>query len=384
MPASNADTRKLKICLASWAPFLGGAEVAAGRLAVGLRRAGHDVVVLLGNRGEAFDHIEKQGVRCLYAPTPMTSKWHPWTYLLARARIGRILRRERPDLVHSNDLPTHQIISDAARRLGIPRICHHRWIFDGPAIDWLNKYGAERHLFVSQGLMDPLTAESAKLKASPRAVVYDGLPLPPVPTDADRQQARRELQLPTDKAIVAFTGQIIERKGVADLIRAWSLLPAATRKQSELVIVGDDLAGEGAYRREMETLAAELNVPARFVGFQNNVDRWLISSNIATVPSHAEPLGNATLEAMSLALPVIGGKVGGIPEMVVHEQTGLLVPPRDPEGLAAALERLLTDESLRRQLGQAARSRCEDKFSLQAHVDSVLAQYQFVLPEGTQ
>ncbi len=383
MSHSTRHDRKLKICLASWAPFLGGAEVAAQRLAVGLGQAGHNVVVLLGERGEAFDCIRDAGVRCLYAPMPMTSKWHPWHYLRSRRRIGRLLRQAQPALVHRTDLPTPQIISDAARRVGIPRICHHRWTFDGPAIDWLNKYGAERHLFVSQALMDQLAGASARLEASRRAVVHDGLPLPPVPAEEDRRQARRELKLPPDKTIVTFAGQIIERKGVADLIRAWSLLPPAPKEQAELLIIGDDLAAEGAYRREMEALCAELNVPARFVGFQNNVDRWLIASDIATVPSHVEPLGNATLEAMSLALPVIGGKVGGIPEMVVHEETGLLVPPQAPSELALALEKLLTNPTLRRRLGHAARRRCEEKFSLKAHVDSVLAQYRYVLPEGT-
>ncbi len=56
---------------------------------------------------------------------------------------GDVLREYGPDVVHSNDLPTHQIVGDAARGLGMPRICHHRFPFEGPAVDWLNKAGAE-------------------------------------------------------------------------------------------------------------------------------------------------------------------------------------------------------------------------------------------------
>src|SRR5205807_1489760 len=126
----------LKICLASMAPFVGGAEIAAERLAVGLRDAGYDVVLLLGRDGAVRERLEKAGLRCVVAPMYVTDKWHPLRYVLARRRLRAILRRERPDVLHSNDLPTHQILSDAARPLGIPRVCHHRFPFSGKAIDW--------------------------------------------------------------------------------------------------------------------------------------------------------------------------------------------------------------------------------------------------------
>src|SRR5205085_1984273 len=139
------------------------------------------------------------------------------------------------------------------------------------------------------------------------------------------------------------------------------------------------LAGGGAYRAAMEGLAGELGCPARFVGFQKNVGEWLLASDVAVVPSHVEPLGNATLEAMAFALPVLGSAVGGIPEMVVHQQTGLLVPPRSPERLAVALTSLLTDRVLRLRLGRQGRRRCKQLFSLSAHARSVCEQYQLAL-----
>jgi glycosyltransferase involved in cell wall biosynthesis len=361
------------------APFVGGAEVAAERLALGLRAAGHDVFLLLGRSGAVRERLEASGLRCVVSPMYLTDKWTWPRYWLARKALTRVLRREQPDVVHCNDLPTHQIVADAARGLGAPRVCHHRFPFCGTATDWMNKYGAERHLFVSRALMDELCVESARLTASPRSVVYDGLPLPSAPTPDARRAARRRLGLPVDGTIVTFAGQIIERKGVADLIRAWALLNDATRRGAELVIVGDDLAGQGVYRAAMERLAAEVGCRARFVGFQKNVGEWLLASDVATVPSHVEPLGNATLEAMACALPVIGGDVGGIPEMIVHGQTGLLVPPRAPDRLAAALRLLVTDALVRRKYGDAGRRRCEDLFSLSAHTRAVLAEYHAAL-----
>jgi glycosyltransferase involved in cell wall biosynthesis len=372
----------LKICVASWAPFLGGAEVAAERLALGLQHAGHKALVVLGTRGPVLERVQQAGLRWLHSPMYFTDKWHWWRYWRARNALRRLFVTERPDVVHSNDLLTHQIVSDALRGTGIPEVCHHRWIYSGETIDWLNKFGCPHHLFVSHALMDELCAASSRLRSASRSVLYDGLPMPPEPGEDSRQGARGRLGLPAGKVIVTIAGQIIERKGVADLLHAWARLDAGVRDSAELLLVGDDVAGHGAYRRAMEALAAQLRCPCRFVGFQKDVADWLLASDVAVVPSHAEPLGNATLEAMSYALPVLGCRVGGIPEMVVHEETGLLVPPRSPGDLAAALTRLIADASLRRRLGDRGRRRCNKVFSLQAHVDAALGAYDILRQAG--
>jgi glycosyltransferase involved in cell wall biosynthesis len=322
------------------------------------------------------------GLRCKHQPIYFTDKWHWLRYRKARNKLRRVLQSERPDIVHSNDLPTHQIVSDAVRGTHIPEVCHHRWVFDGPATDWLNKYGAVRHLFVSRFLLAQLSGGSERLRRSNLSVVYDGLRLPPAPVEVDRQRARQQLGFATDRVLVIFAGQIVERKGVADLLRAWRMLDARLRGKAELLIVGEDLENKGAYRAAMEQLAAQLTCDARFVGFQKHVDQWLLASDIAVVPSHVEPLGNATLEAMSFALPVLGSTAGGIPEMVVHEETGLLVPPRTAPELAAALARLIADADLRLRLGARGRQRCEEHFDLHGHVRAVLHEYHQVLGVG--
>jgi len=178
---------------------------------------------------------------------------------------------------------------------------------------------------------------------------------------------------------VTFAGQMIERKGVADLLLAWRRLDSWAREAAELLLVGDDIQNGGSYRVAMEALAAELRCPARFLGFRSDVDDWITASDIAVVPSHVEPLGNATLEAMSHARPVIGSAVGGIPEMVLNERTGLLVPPRSPEQLASALSRLIGDTAVRNRFGDEGRRRCEAVFSLEAHTRGVLRSYDRVL-----
>ncbi|MER3414800.1 MAG: hypothetical protein C4297_01110 [Gemmataceae bacterium] len=373
----------MRVCLVSWAPFYAGAEVAGLRLAQGLIAAGHEVLVVLGTDGEVRRRFQEAGLAVHYVPQQFTDKWHWLRYRRARNALMRLLRAWRPDLVHSNDLPTHQMSSDAARRLGIPRVCHHRWIFEASAIDWLNKYGAERHLFVSRYLRDTLCDRSQMLRRQPGEVVYDGLPLPPTPSEQERLSAKHRLDL-AGRLVVLFAGQVIERKGVADLLHAWAQICPRWQDRAALVVVGDDLENQGAYREKMEKLARALGVAVRFTGFQKNVPQWLTAADVVVVPSHAEPLGNATLEAMAHGRPVIGSRVGGIPEMIVHGQTGLLVEPQNPEALAHGLEKLLADDQMRHALGCAARQRCEHLFSLDRHVQHVLEQYRAVLGNCTR
>src|SRR5207302_1110355 len=126
----------------------------------------------VGTEGELLERLRAERLKTYFVPTRFTDKWQWWSYRSARNDLARILRSEKPEVVHSNDLPTHQMVSDAAQRLGVPRLCHHRWIFERGAIDWFNKFGAERHLFVSRGLRNELCGNSPRLAAAPCQVVH--------------------------------------------------------------------------------------------------------------------------------------------------------------------------------------------------------------------
>jgi glycosyltransferase involved in cell wall biosynthesis len=371
----------MKICIVSWAPFHAGAEVAAERLAIGLQREGHEVLVVLGTKEETWRRMRHIGLHCEHVPLLLTDKWRMLRWRAMQQVMRQTFRRFRPDVVHCNDLPTSQMVGNAAKQLGIPRICHHRFSFGGAAIDWLNKFGAERHLFVSDAFMREMCAESKQLADAPRSVVHDGMPLGQAPTECDRRIAKDRLNLCQERVIVLFAGQVVEHKGLKDLIQAWQLMADPTRAKADLVIVGEDFQSQGDYRRKMQELAASIDCRARFVGFQSDVAAWQIAADIAVVPSHVEPLGLVVMEAMAQCLPVIGSDVGGIPEMIVNEETGLLVPPREPAALARAIERLIGNSAERERFGAAGRARCEAQFDIAVHTSAVLEQYRLVLPE---
>lgn len=182
-----------------------------------------------------------------------------------------------------------------------------------------------------------------------------------------------------NSATVLFVGRLVERKGVAYLIEALGQLQNQRREQ--LVVVG-----EGPERPRLELRARELGLSDRVV-FRGRISdaelrRAYETADVFVLPSvldsrgDTEGLGVVLLEAMNYGVPVIASNIGGIVDIVVDNETGLLVPPADPAALARALEGLLSDRARARELGEAGRRRLAERFSWEAIVARVEAVYQ--------
>lgn len=158
--------------------------------------------------------------------------------------------------------------------------------------------------------------------------------------------------------VVACVGRLSPEKGVDVLLRALAELPGVTAV----------LLGDGPERRSLETLAAELGVTERvhFAGWVENPGAYLRGVELLVLPSRYEALPIAVTEAMLAALPVVASDVGSVAEAVVHEQTGLLVAPDDPAGLAVAVRTLLGDPDRRAAMGHAGHELAQRNYSLRA------------------
>jgi glycosyltransferase involved in cell wall biosynthesis len=126
------------------------------------------------------------------------------------------------------------------------------------------------------------------------------------------------------------------------------------------------LAGDGPLRGDLEALASRLGIRRQtmFLGTQgaNEIARLLQGCEAMVLPSRMEPFGIALIEAMACKAPVVASRVGGIPEIVDHEASGILVEPENPEALAAGLRRVLTDQDLRRRIVDNGYSRVIERF----------------------
>jgi glycosyltransferase involved in cell wall biosynthesis len=161
-----------------------------------------------------------------------------------------------------------------------------------------------------------------------------------------------------DPPEVLYAGRLSTEKGVRELVAAADGLP--------LVVAGD-----GPLREE---------VPGA-LGFvpHDELERLYERAAVVACPSHREGFGVVCAEAMAYGRPVVAGDVGGLRDLVVHEETGLLVPPGDVDALRAALQRLLADAELRRRFGEAGRARIAEHFTWQRFGDDMLRAYEDAL-----
>jgi glycosyltransferase involved in cell wall biosynthesis len=193
--------------------------------------------------------------------------------------------------------------------------------------------------------------------------IHNGIPdLPPGLSRGERQALRRSLGFDPELPLIGTVCRLEPAKDLGTLLHAFERITAAGTP-AQLLIVGD-----GSQREELQQRRARSPRPERIVlaGMRQDVPAILRVIDIFAVSSILEGLSVSLLEAMAAGLPAVATSVGGNPEAVEHEVSGLLVPPRDPDALAEALLRLLRDPELRARYGRAARAKYEQGFTIEA------------------
>jgi glycosyltransferase involved in cell wall biosynthesis len=374
--ATVGSGRPVRVFFVAGAQFYSGAERALLLTARSLADAGHQPFVAVGTDGEMLKQLREHGIPSAHVPVLMTGlpTIHRWATSVAR--LVSLARRHRADVVHANEAPSFQIAGYAAKVLGLPAVTHVRFPEGQAGYAWYLKPGFRKALFVSHALQRDVQAAAPRIFDGRSVVLHDGVVPIRIPDEAERAAGRAALQLPDDRPAIVLAGQVVEIKGIWDYIEAARQLVEGGARAT-FVVLGDDLKEQGRTRREAEARVASLNLTPhfRFLGFRPDAPALIPLFDVVAVPSHVEPLGNATLEAMAAGRPVVGSRVGGIPEMIVEGETGLLVAPKAPAELAAALRRLIDDRTLREQYGAAGADRARHTFSLRAHVERLEAIY---------
>jgi len=349
----------------------GGQNVHVAMLARALADRGHRVVVYTRRDDPALpDRVQfAPGVTVEHldaGPAKALPKDEIWPHLAElTTSLHAALVRAPADLVHAHFWMSGKAAVDAARDLGIPVVqtfhalgtVKRRWqgaADTSPAprirVETAVARSVSRVIATCADEVAELEALGVDLRRV--SVVPSGVDTDSFTPDgpaAPRGEAPRLLAI----------GRLVARKGLGDVLSALASLPDA-----ELVVVGgpgaDELASDTAAAAVLEQ-AARLGVDGRvcLVGRadRSEVSGWIRSSDVVVCAPWYEPFGIVPLEAMACGVPVVGTAVGGLIDTVVHGRTGLLVPPRCPDQLAAALATLLADPGRRARMGAAGRAR---------------------------
>jgi glycosyltransferase involved in cell wall biosynthesis len=180
------------------------------------------------------------------------------------------------------------------------------------------------------------------------------------------------IDVPDGAEVVLAVGRLVPQKGHEVAVRA---LPALLRERPHAVLV---VLGDGPERAQLQALARSLGVEGSLLlpGHVADVRDWLERARLLVHPSRWEGFGLVSLEAMLAARPVVAARASSAPEIVVDGETGFLVPPEDPDALAAAVARVLGDEPLARRLGEAGLQRAREQFSVARMADRTVEVYR--------
>jgi len=295
-----------------------------------------------------------------------------------RRELIEVIERERAELIHSVSYPASLYAALAARATAIRQVWHEHNIKRIHAVN--------RHLyrFVGStcaaivGPSDAVTTNlaSAGLPAGLARTIYNGIDLSRFRIDDARAAAvRRELGLAPGQPAVGLFGQMLPYKGHGTLIAAAPQV-CAIHPDARFYFVGALENPPYQAALEAQLAAAGLSDRFAFTGWRTDVPDVMRAMDVNIVATTTpEPAALALMETMAMGRPIVATRTGGTPEIVVDGETGLLFPAGDSDTLGRHVLRLLADESLRDRLGRAGRSRVEGRFTLEQHVEAMMALY---------
>ena len=355
---------------------IGGAERELLVIVDRLPRWGCRPLVVCPNRGPLVEEFARRGIDTRGVPMP------PWRKLVAYPRRASAVRRlrevieaERPVLLHVNDIWWVPQTLHAARGLEIPVVAHVRQEIEPSKARRYELDRLDLVLPVSQKIRQSL--ETGGVLPERMRVLYSGVDLSLVPGQDDGREVRRRFGIPAGALVLGTVANLFARKGYDVMLRA---LPAILKSSPHVhyLIIG---GGDAGYETRLRALVRKLGLTSHvhFAGFQPSVYPHLAALDIYVHPALMEGFGIAVLEAMAMRKPVVTTAIGGLPEIVLDGETGVLVPPGDSDALARAVSLLLRDPARRGELGAAGRDRVTARFTVDAMMKGLAAGYRALL-----
>ena len=346
---------------------------------------GWKVIVNSPTEGAFCDILREKGVKVYHLNTTRSFNW------VEAVRMAQLIKSEGVSLVHAHAPFAGSIISSLAGKLaGVPVIIHAH-LQDTLSNSFLIRtYQNIINNWTSRKCCDAIIAVSHQVKKALIAkgfdsckfyVVHNGTPLN-IQERIDSKTVRSQLDIPDNISVVIHVGRLCKSKGQHILLKAAANLHQQGQ-EAVYLIVGKDLEQEGAYLQYLKDMAQELGInnSVHFLGHRSDIPQLLAFSDLLVLPSYTEGLPLVILEAMAAGKPVIATPVGGIPEIVIDQETGLLVPVEDVQALEDAILRLLQNPHLKNEMGSKGLEIVRKKFSVEKMCQEVFDIYEKVVSQ---
>ena len=335
---------------------------------LGLRERGHRTVLIAHPEGELAARASEGHDLVRLAPRAEVDLHAGW-------KLSRIIKELRPDIVHAHD--PHAV---ALASLGLsfltsgkcPRLIASRRVafhLKGNTFSRWKYQQVDCFVAASNAIRQMLAGDGIDPKRI--ATVYEGIDLHRIQSEPPAA-IHAELWLPKDAPIVGAVAALTQEKGHRYLIDAAALV---VREVPDARFV---ILGEGELRPTLERQVKDLHLEKHVLlpGFRADILSFVRSFDLFVMSSLFEGLGTSLLDAMALSKATVASDTGGIPEVVVHGETGLLVAPRESRDLAGAISKLLKDPERRERMGRAGLARVQRLFSADEMIEKTLEVYR--------
>jgi L-malate glycosyltransferase len=340
---------------------------------MGLRALGHRTMLVAHSEGELRQRAAEGLDLVPLAPKTELDLTAAW-------RLSRLLRQLKPDVIHAHD--PHGVamaalaLSMSTQIVKPPLVASRRVDFHlrGNSLSRWKYRQVDCFICASEAIRQMLVGDG--VPESRAVTVHEGIDIERVER-ADPANLHGEFWLPHHAPIVGNVAALVPHKGQRHLIDA---AKAVVLQMPDIRFI---IAGEGELRPALERQIRDYHLEKHVLlaGFRPDVLSLHKAFDIFVMSSLTEGLGTSLLDAMAAGKPIVATRAGGIPEVVAHEETGVLVPPRDHDAMAEAIVRLLKDDTLRRKMGDAGRARARSLFSAERMVQNTLNVYQRVAME---
>jgi glycosyltransferase involved in cell wall biosynthesis/folate-dependent phosphoribosylglycinamide formyltransferase PurN len=368
----------------------GGAQENTLLTVLGLRDKGYDVVLVsgpsIGPEGEIESYARSMGVNIIVIPQ-LIRALHPGKDFLSLLKLFTLIRKNKFDIVHTHTSKAGIIGRWAAKLAGVKVIVHtpHGHIFHSYfgavktriffLLERISAFACDRIIT----LTDNCKAEHIELGvAAPDkfVTIHSGIRVDRfLDRNFAKEDIRSDLNIPSKSRVVGTVARLEPVKGVDYFLE--SMREVLDRMPDvHFLIVGD-----GSQRKALQDRARELGIENNitFTGIRDDVPSLMSIMDLFVLPSLNEGMGRVLVEAGLMAKPAVATKVSGIPELVKHQETGILVEPRNSKELASGIIELLSKPQQAHYLGQNAKSRMAENFSAQSMVDKIEALYKDLL-----